>query len=455
MAAATAPLPTPPGPRLPRLVQTFFFIFGSRWFISRMARRYGPVVQLSTAFDSNFVMVFDPALVKDVFRGPPERLRAGEANEPLGPALGMRSLLLLDGEEHLRQRRLMLPPFHGQRMRAYEDVMREAADRAIDSWPLNREFALLPTTQQLTLDVILRTVFGVAEGPRQEELKRRLRAMIDPVSNRFGILLMVLMRRGNKRALARFEERRRRVDELIYDEIARRRQAPDLDQREDVLSMLLLARDEDGRPMTDVELRDQLVTLLVAGHETTATGLAWVFDLLLRNPRVLAKLRQAVADGDDSYVDAVAKEALRIRPVVPGVGRVVRGGTFELGGYTLREGTEINPSIAVIHARPDAFAGPREFRPERFLEDNPPDTYTWIPFGGGTRRCIGASFALFEMRVVIRRVIERTTLEAASDEAERVERRGVTMVPKRGTRVLLRERRPAPAAAEPAEPAAA
>jgi len=455
MAAATAPLPTPPGPRLPRLVQTFFFIFGSRWFISRMARRYGPVVQLSTAFDSNFVMVFDPALVKDVFRGPPERLRAGEANEPLGPALGMRSLLLLDGEEHLRQRRLMLPPFHGQRMRAYEDVMREAADRAIDSWPLNREFALLPTTQQLTLDVILRTVFGVAEGPRQEELKRRLRGMIDPVSNRFGILLMVLMRRGNKRALARFEERRRRVDELIYDEIARRRQAPDLDEREDVLSMLLLARDEDGRPMTDVELRDQLVTLLVAGHETTATGLAWVFDLLLRNPRVLAKLRQAVADGDDSYVDAVAKEALRIRPVVPGVGRVVRGGTFELGGYTLREGTEINPSIAVIHARPDAFAGPREFRPERFLEDDPPDTYTWIPFGGGTRRCIGASFALFEMRVVIRRVIERTTLEAASDEAERVERRGVTMVPKRGTRVLLRERRPAPAAAEPAEPAAA
>ena len=455
MAAATAPLPTPPGPRLPRLVQTFFFIFGSRWFISRMARRYGPVVQLSTAFDSNFVMVFDPALVKDVFRGPPERLRAGEANEPLGPALGMRSLLLLDGEEHLRQRRLMLPPFHGQRMRAYEDVMREAADRAIDSWPLNREFALLPTTQQLTLDVILRTVFGVAEGPRQEELKRRLRAMIDPVSNRFGILLMVLMRRGNKRALARFEERRRRVDELIYDEIARRREAPDLDKREDVLSMLLLARDEDGRPMTDVELRDQLVTLLVAGHETTATGLAWVFDLLLRNPRVLAKLRQAVADGDDSYVDAVAKEALRIRPVVPGVGRVVRGGTFELGGYTLREGTEINPSIAVIHARPDAFAGPREFRPERFLEDDPPDTYTWIPFGGGTRRCIGASFALFEMRVVIRRVIERTTLEAASDEAERVERRGVTMVPKRGTRVLLRERRPAPAAAEPAEPAAA
>jgi cytochrome P450 len=417
-----------------------------------MHRRYGPIVHLSTAFDSNFVMVFDPALVKEVFRGPPDRLRAGEANAVLGAALGLRSLLLLDGDEHLRQRRLMLPPFHGQRMRAYEDVMREAADRAIDSWPLDREFALLPTTQQLTLDVILRTVFGVEAGPRQDELKRRLRAMIDPVSNRFGILLMVLMRSGNTRAMRRFEERRRRVDELIYDEIARRRDVPDLAEREDVLSMLLLARDEDGRPMTDLELRDQLVTLLVAGHETTATGLAWAFDLILRTPRVLAEVQRAVAEGDDAYVDAVAKEVLRIRPVVPSVGRVVRGGPFELGGYTLREGTEINPSISMIHARGANFAEPREFRPERFLEDDPPDTYTWIPFGGGTRRCIGASFALFEMRVVIRRVIERTVLEAASSKEERVERRGVTMVPKTGTRVVLRERR---AAATPAAVATA
>jgi cytochrome P450 family 135 len=449
MAAAVNPGP-PPGPRLPRLVQTFFFIFGSRWFIARMYRRYGPMVRLSTAFDSNFVMVFDPALVKEVFRGPPDRLRAGEANEVLGAALGLRSVLLLDGDEHLRQRRLMLPPFHGQRMRAYEDVMLEATDRAIDSWPLEREFSLLPTTQQLTLDVILRAVFGVEAGPRQDELKRRLRSMIEPVSNRFGMLLMVLMRFGNNTAVRRFEERRRRVDELIYDEIARRREAPDLEQREDVLSMLLLARDEDGRPMTDEELRDQLVTLLVAGHETTATGLAWAFDLILRTPRVHAELRRAVAEGDDAYVDAVAKETLRMRPVVPGVGRVVRGGALELGGYTLPEGTEINPSISVIHARPDTFPGPRDFRPERFLEDDPPDTYTWIPFGGGTRRCLGASFALFEMRVAIRRVIERTTLEAASSKPEQVERRGVTMVPKTGTRVLLRERRAAaPAGAEP------
>jgi cytochrome P450 len=434
----------PPGPRIPRAIQTLFFVFGPRRFIAGMQRRHGPIVKLGTAFDPNFVMVFDPALVKEVFRAPPERLRAGEANALLGPALGARSVLLLDGDEHLRQRRLMLPAFHGQRMRAYETVMREAADRAIDSWPLGEPFSILPSMQQLTLDVILRAVFGVEEGPRQDELKRRLRAMIEPVANRFGLLLMVLGPRfGNNRAVRQFDERRRLVDELIYDEIARRRDAQDLEEREDVFSMLLLARDEDGNPMTDEELRDQLVTLLVAGHETTATALAWSFDLILRTPRVRAELERAVEQGDDAYVDAVAKEALRIRPVIPGVGRVVRGGTFQLGGYELAEGTEINPSISLIHARPEWFAGPADFRPERFLEDDPPDTYTWIPFGGGTRRCLGASFAQFEMRVVIRRVIERTLLDPVGSEPERVERRGITMVPKTGTRVLLRERRPA------------
>jgi cytochrome P450 family 135 len=440
----------PPGPNTPRFIQTAHFLFGPRRFITRMQRRYGPIVKLGTAFDPNFVMVFDPALVKEIFRAPPDRLRAGEANELLGPALGMRSVLLLDGEEHLRQRRLMLPAFHGQRMRAYEDVMRDAADRAIDSWPLDREFAILPSMQQLTLDVILRAVFGVEAGPRQDELKLRLREMIEPVSNRFGLLMMVLLPRfGNNAALRKFEDRRRRVDELIYDEIERRRDAPDLAEREDVFSMLLLARDEDGRPMTDEELRDQLVTLLVAGHETTATGLAWAFDLILRTPSVRAELRRAVEAGDDQYVDAVAKEALRIRPVIPGVGRVVRGGPFELGGYLLPEGTEINPSISVIHALPGSFTGPRDFRPERFLEDDPPDTYTWIPFGGGTRRCLGASFAQFEMRVVIRRVIERARLEPVGTRPERVERRGITMVPKTGTRAVLLERHEAPAAAEP------
>jgi cytochrome P450 len=448
----------PPGPRLPPLVQTLFFIAGSRRFISWVHGRYGDVVKLGTTFDRCFVMVFDPDLLRDVFRASPDQLRAGEANAPLGPALGQRSLLLLDGAEHLRQRKLMLPPFHGQRMRAYEGVMREATNREIDSWPLDEPFALLPSMRALTLDVIMRAVFGIEEGARGEELKSRLQTMIAPVATRFGLFFLAMFgeRIGNGRVGERLMERRRRVDELIFDEIGRRREATDLDEREDVLSMLLQARDEDGRPMSDRELRDQLVTLLVAGHETTATGLAWTFDLVLRTPRVRAELERAVSEGDDAYVDAVAKEALRIRPVVPGIGRVVRGEPFQLGEYTIPPGIEINPSIAVIHRRADRYPQPAEFRPERFLGDDAPDTYTWVPFGGGTRRCLGAAFAQFEMRVAIRQVIARTTLEPHGSQPERVERRGVTLVPRDGTRVVLRERREAPEptpAAAVAEPA--
>jgi cytochrome P450 len=292
--------------------------------------------------------------------------------------------------------------------------------------------------QSLTLDVILRAVFGVEEGPRLEELKRRIRAMIEPASNRFGVVLLALSGgRFGTAAGDRFEERRAAVDELIYDEIDRRRDAPDLEQREDIFSMLLLARDEDGEPMTARELRDELVTLLVAGHETTATGLAWAFELLLRNPPVRERLRASLAEGDSEYLGAVVKESLRLRPVIAGVGRVVRGEPFELGGYTIPPGIEINPSIAGIHRRGDRYPEPRAFRPERFLGDDAPDTYTWLPFGGGTRRCLGASFASFEMRVVISRVLERASLAPVGRRPEKPVRRGITFGPKRGVNVVL------------------
>src|SRR5947209_14453117 len=423
----------PPGPRLPRIAQTALFVARPLKFIQACRRRYGDVVTFGTSFDAPFVMVFDPELIKRVFQGPHDGLHAGEANSLLGAIVGRRSLLLLDGAEHLRQRKLMLPPFHGQRMRAYQAAMRDAADRAIDGWPVGEEFALLPAMQSIALDVIMRAVFGVEEGPFQDELKRRVRATLEPVSRRLGILVLALSggRFGSARRLQEFQRRRRALDEAIYAEIARRREAPDLEQREDVFSMLLLARDENGEPLTDEELRDELVTLVVAGHETTATGLAWAFDLLLHNDGVRA-------DMDERYLDAVVKETLRIRPVIPGVGRVVRGEPFELGGYTIPPGIEINPSIVTVHNRADLYPQPREFRPERFLVDDPPDTYTWIPFGGGTRRCIGASFALFEMRVVIARILERATLEAASPKLDRVERRGITLVPRDGVRVVLR-----------------
>ena len=441
--AGAATAAAPPGPPLPRLVQTLGFMLVPARFLDACRRRYGDVVTFRTLFDPRFVILFDPELVKQVFRGPPAQLRAGEANAVLEPVVGPRSVLLLDGAEHLRQRRLMLPAFHGDRMRAYESVMCEAADRQIDAWPPTEVFELLPSMRALTLDVIVGAVFGIGEGTGQEELKRRIRALLDPVGSRLGVTLAILLggRFGTGRQMQAFGERRRAVDELVYAEIARRRAAPDLEQREDVFSMLVLARDESGRALTDGELRDELVTLLVAGHETTSTALAWAFELLLRNPAVLERLRRSLAAGDDEYLDAVIKETLRLRTVVAGVGRVVRGEPFELGGHEIPPGIEINPSLAGIHRRGDLYPSPREFRPERFLEDGAPDTYSWVPFGGGTRRCLGASFATFEMRVVIRRVLERTELELVDPRPEKGVRRGVTFVPRRGVRV--RQTRPA------------
>ncbi len=425
----------PPGPRLPRLLQTAGFVFGGVRFLEACRRRYGDMVTMSTLFDSGFVMLFDPAVVKELFQGPGQRLHAGEANALLGPILGERSVLLLDGAEHLRHRRLMLPPFHGQRMQAYADAMREATDLEIDSWPVGEPFTLLARTQAITLRVIIRAVFGYEAGAAADELSRRLRAMIDPVARPRGLMLLSALERfgGGRRALRRFEDQRRAVDELVYAEIARRRAEPDLQERSDVFSLLLLAEDEEAGRLSDREVRDELLTLLLAGHETTATGLAWTFDLLLHTPAVLAR----AADGDDEYLDAVVKEALRIRPVIPAVGRVVRGEPFRLGGYEIPPGIEINPSIRVIHRRADLYPQPFEFRPERFLGPDAPDTYTWIPFGGGTRRCLGASFALMEMRIVLRRVLERAVLRAADPKLEQISFRGITLAPQNGVRVVL------------------
>ncbi len=443
-SSAAAPLASgpslPPGPPLPRWLQTLGFILAPAWFLNTVRARYGDAVTLRSLFDERFVMVFSPELVREVFRGPPEQLRAGEANVVLEPVVGRRSLLLLDGARHLRERKLMLPPFHGERMRAYAETMRGATDDAVAAWPRDEVFPLIRETQRITLAVIMRAVFGVEEGARQEELRTRIRAVLDPVASRTGILILALS--GGRRGAGagrRFEAARDALDESIYAEIARRREASDLAEREDVLSMLLLARDEEGEAMTDAELRDELVTLLAAGHETTATALAWAFELLHRNPRVLARLRAELATDSEDYLDAVVKETLRIRPVILAVGRVVRGAPFPLGAYAVPPGVEINPSISVLHRRPDVFPAPAEFRPERHLGPDAPDTYSWIPFGGGTRRCIGASFATFEMRVVIRRVLERTELALADSRPEKGVRRGITYVPARGVRVRVAE----------------
>jgi cytochrome P450 len=433
----------PPGPSLPRIVQTAGFMLGGVRFLEACRRRYGDAVTFGTLFDQRFVMVFDPELVKTVFQGSAQQLHAGEANALLGPIVGRRSVLLLDGAEHLRHRRLLLPPFHGREMQAHVETMRHSTDREIDSWPVGEPFGLLGTMQSLTLRVILKAVFGYDPGPAEEELRRRLRAMVEPLSRPRGLMMIsaVMRGRGDGRRAREFEARKQAVDELIYAEITRRRREPGLEQRGDVFSALLLARDEQGQGLTDQEIRDELLTLLLAGHETTATGLAWTFDLVLHSPPVLERARQ----GEDVYLDAVIKESLRLRPVIPGVGRVVQGEPFRLNGYEVPPGIEINPSIRTIHRRPDLYPSPARFNPDRFLGSDAPDTYTWVPFGGGTRRCLGASFALTEMRIVLARVLECAELVPADQRVAKAQFRAITLAPKGGVRVIQR-RPPQPVA---------
>jgi cytochrome P450 len=427
-------------------------LFGSARFLDFCRRRYGDAVTLGTLFDERFVMVFSPELVKAVFQGSNDQLHAGEANALLGPVVGQRSVLLLDGAEHMRHRKLMLPDFHGRRLQVHAETMRECADLEIDSWPIDEPFELLASMQSVTLRIILRAVFGYEPGPAEQELRRRLRAMIDPLAQRRSLMMIfsVIRGRGQNQSAQQFEARKRAVDEIIYAEIARRREDPDLDQRDDVFSALLLARDEDGEALTDGEVRDELLTLLLAGHETTANGLAWTFDLLLHDRATLIR----ATEGEERYLDAVVKEALRLRPVISGVGRVVRNEPFRLGDYEVPVGLEINPSIRTIHRRDDLYPEPARFRPDRFLGANPPDTYTWLPFGGGTRRCLGASFALMEMRIILARVLERAELVPVDPKLAKAQFRLITLSPKGGVPVRL-ARAPKPASSASEVPVAA
>jgi cytochrome P450 len=351
--------------------------------------------------------------------------------------LGASSVLLLEGAEHIARRRAMLGSFHGERMRSYEGVMREIAEREVARWPAGSTFAMHPRMQALTLEIILRAVFGVSDEGRAQALREGLpKLLASSASAGLQVRVLLARRSGRGEPLAGLKELTEQLDELMLAEIAERRREGDFAEREDILSLLMAAEMEDGEPMSDRELRDQLVTLLLAGHETTATALAWTFDLLLRHPQAMARLREEVEGGEDEeYLRAVISESLRLRPVVPLAGRRLAS-ELEVGQWTLPAGSDVTPAIWLTHTRADVYPEPYAFRPERFLE-NPPTTYGWIPFGGGIRRCLGASFAEFEMRVVLQTVLRELELQAASAGAEKIARRNVTFSPKRGTRVRV------------------
>ena len=423
----------PPGPRMPSLMQAAFVTASPYGWMIKRWRRYGDVFSSRFPIFGRVVYVADPALVKEVFTGDAGTFHAGEANTlALGDALGEHSLLTLDEDRHLSQRKLLLPPFHGESVRRYLEVMVEATEREVATWPVGKEIELRPRMQAITLDVILRAVFGVRDDERMDLFRER----IPPLGETTSVLnWLPFMERdfGGITPAARFRRALAAVDELIYAEIADRRADPEGDQRDDVLSLLLRARHEEGSPMTDTELRDELMTLLTAGHETTATGLAWAFERLLRTPRVLERLTRSL--DDDEYLDAVVKETLRVRPVIVDVARKLTRET-EIAGWRLPAGTLVLPAIAVLHARPDLYESPAEFMPERFL-DGGPESYAWIPFGGGVRRCIGASFAQAEMRTVLREVLRRVRLRAPTQRPERGVVRHVTVVPGRGARAVV------------------
>jgi cytochrome P450 len=437
----------PPGPRLAPLLQTLAWATAPTWLMDRCAARLGESFTL-TFFPSGMklVLLSDPEAIKTVFTAPPEVAPSGAANSPVAPVMGPHSVIVLTGAEHMRQRKLLLPPFHGERMREYERVIVEATRRDMASWPLGRPMRLHPRTRAITLEVILRAVFGV-EAERMDRVREAVSALLVP-ANPLLILRVALSRPSPGRPGGSFGEALDRLDAVIYEELERRRAQADLAERGDILSLLMQARDEDGNEMTDPELRDELVTLLLAGHETTATSVAWAIERLVRHPQ---KLRRLVAEidagpeGGEDYMTAVVNETLRVRPVVPIVVRLLQD-ELRVGRYALPAGTRVTPSIYLTNRNPRVYARPREFMPERFLE-GAPETFSWIPFGGGIRRCIGAAFAQLEMKLILRTVLSELEPHLPAGRrwrrGEWIHRRAITLVPAAGARVVWERRRAA------------
>jgi len=435
----------PPGPRYPSLIQAIGVWTRPLAYPERLRARYGKRFTTRFPLSPPFVVLSDPDEIKQVFMAPPDVLHPGEGARVLEPLVGKNSVILLDEGRHMEQRKLMLPAFHGEKMERLSGLMSEVAEREVDGWPQGEEIELQPRTQRLTLEIILRAVFGLDPGERLDALRERLGAVLAfgdrPISlvppDPDGLVARILEKVG---PFAEFVRLQQETDELLFEQIEERREGDG--ERDDVLAMLLEARHEDGSPMSAQELRDELMTLLVAGHETTASSLAWAFERLARMPRVLGRLVEELDAGGEEYLLATIQETLRRRPVLPNVEPRLVKEPFEVGGWDYPPGVCLVPNAYLVHHDPEIYEDPYEFRPERFL-DEPPGTYTWIPFGGGRRRCIGASFAMLEMQIVIRTVLTRCELRPVGAGFEFSKRRNIAVRPNAGARVTLGDRQPA------------
>jgi cytochrome P450 len=430
----------PPGPRYPAVVQAVGFWSRPLAWLERCRRTYGTPFTIRLPLSPPFVILADPDSVKDVFRAPPDVLHPGEGAKVLEPVVGASSVILLDEGAHMEQRKLMLPAFHGEKMRALSGLVQAVAEAEVARWPRDGAIELHPRMQRLTLEVILRAVFGLDPGRRLDALRERLARMLTfgdrPISltpPKPGTRAAAVLERVGP--FASFARVQAQADELIFELIDERR--GEHAERDDVLAMLLEARHDDGSPMSDEELRDELMTLLVAGHETTASALAWTFERLSRLPDVRRRLVEEIEAGeDDAYLTATIHEGLRCRPVLPNNAPRLVKQRVEVGGRTYEPGVCLVPNAYLLHHDPAVYPDPYAFRPERFL-DEPPGTYTWIPFGGGRRRCLGASFALLEMKLVLRAVLAERELRPVGAGFEPARRRNITIRPGRSSTMSL------------------
>src|SRR6476646_2738645 len=439
----------PPGLRLPKWIQTIVFMRFWPRFVAACRRRYGKVFTIRALTVPPMVYLSDPDEIKKVFAGDPSIFHAGEANAMLGGLLGDTSVLVIDDDMHRDFRRLMLPPFHRDAVAKQAEQMAEIAAANIAGWPVGQPFAVAPKTSEITLEVILRTVIGASDPARLAALRAIMPRLLTVGQwASLAIARPELQRRRPWRALW---ERIQQADRLLLAEIAERRADPHLAERTDVLAMLVRATDEDGRSLTDRELRDQLMTLIVAGHDTTATGLSWALERLTRHPAILEKAVRA-ADAEDAagdeYLDAVAKETLRIRPVVFDVGRVLKE-PVELAGYQLPAEVMVVPGIGLVHSNSEVYPDAERFDPYRMVGATLSPT-TWFPFGGGNRRCLGATFAMVEMRVVLREILRRVELATTTAPGERQRVKHVILVPRGGGRIRVRAARQVPVTTQPA-----
>ena len=430
----------PPGPKQPRAIQTFGWWTRPISFLERCRARYGKRFTIRLLGAPPFVMLSEPDQIKQLFMAPPDVLHPGEGARILEPVVGKNSVILLDERDHLEQRKLMLPAFHGERMERLTELMTEVAEREAAAWPHGAPIALHPRLQALTLEIILRAVFGLEEGERLDSLRTRLTEILALGSGPSGMLPPLQVNLGRLTPWARFMRLRDEADALIFELVEERRRAGASESGDDVLSMLVEAKHEDGSPMSHQELRDELMTLLVAGHETTASELAWAFERLAREPAVLARLTEEIgADDGDAYLTATVQETLRRRPVLPNAAPRLVKQPIEIGGWTYEPGVCVIANAYLVQHDPEIYPDPYAFRPERFL-DEPPGTYTWIPFGGGRRRCLGASFAMLEMKLVLRSVLSRNEISVRGDRLEVSRRRSITLSPSRGATTVLNER---------------